>query len=74
MLKQLATVFCLLDDQGVIHRPKPKVGVGGGSAKGFYFKLLLEQVGNEGALMQGIHGCTMDLFIIFTLEEELSMF
>ena len=72
MLKQLITVFCLLDDQGVIYKPWPKVGVGG-SAKGFKLKLFHEQTGNEGT-NGGTHGCIMDLFIILTLEEEVSIF
>ena len=44
-----------------------------GIAKGFNLKLFHEQVGNEGA-DGGIHGCTMYLFIILSLEEEVSMF
>ena len=45
----------------------------GGSAKGFDFKLLHEQVGNWGA-DGGTHGCTMYLFIILTLEKEVCVF
>ena len=44
-----------------------------GSAKGFYLKLFHEQAGNEGA-NGGTHGCTMYLFLILTLEEEVSFF
>ena len=44
-----------------------------GSAKGFYLKLFHEQVGNEGTNGQ-THDCTMDLFIILTLEDEVSVF
>ena len=44
-----------------------------GSAKGFTFKLLHEQVGNERADGR-THGCTMGLFIILNLEEEVSIF
>ena len=44
-----------------------------GSAKGLNFKLFHEQVGNEWN-DGGNHGCTMDLFIIFILEEEVSIF
>ena len=47
-------------------------GIGGG-AKSFNFKILHEQVGNERADGR-THGCTMDLFIILTLEEEVSIF
>ena len=49
-----------------------RLGVGG-SAKGFDFKLLHEKVGNEGA-DGGTHGCTMNLFIVLTLEEEVGVF
>ena len=45
-------------------------GVGG--TKGFYFKLFHEDVGYEGA--EGAsHSCTLDLFIILTLEEEVCL-
>ena len=43
-----------------------------GRAKGLDFKLFYEQVGNEGA-KGGTHGSTMDLFIILTLEEKVSV-
>ena len=46
---------------------------GWGSAKGFYLRSFHEQVGNEET-DGGTHGCTMDLFIIHTLEEEVSIF
>ena len=45
---------------------------GGGGAKGFDFKLFHEDVGYEGA-DGGSHGCILDLFIILTLEEEVSV-
>ena len=41
--------------------------------EGFGFKLFHEQVGNEEAAW-GTHGCTMDLFIVLTLEEEVGVF
>ena len=44
-----------------------------GSAKGFNLKLFHEQVGNEWT-DGGTHGCTIDLFIVLTLEEEVSIF
>ena len=44
-----------------------------GRLDGFGFKLLNEQVGYEGA-DGGTHGCTMDLFIVLTLEEEVDVF
>ena len=44
-----------------------------GRAKGTDFELFHKQVGNEGA-NGGIHGSTMDLFIILTLEEEVCVF
>ena len=43
---------------------------GGGKIDSFNIKLFHEQVGNEGAY-GGTHGCTMDIFIILTLEEEV---
>ena len=43
-----------------------------GSSKGLDLKLFHEQIGNEGA-DGGTHGCTMNLFIILTLEEEVSV-
>ena len=46
-------------------------GVGDGT-KCFYFKLFHEDVcygGTDG----GSHSCTLDLFIILTLEEEVSV-
>ena len=72
MVKKVLAVFCLLDDKGVIHKPESQA-VGGSSVEGFDFKLFNEQVGKEGA-DGGNHGCTMDLFIILTLEEEVSIF
>ena len=45
----------------------------GGSAYGFDFNPLHELVGNEGA-KGGTHGCTIDLFIVCTLEEEEGVF
>ena len=39
---------------------------------GFGFKLFHEQVGYERA-DGGTHGCSMDLFIILTLEEEVGI-
>ena len=43
-----------------------------GSAKVFNLKLFHEQVGYEWT-DGGTHGCTMDLFIIHILEEEVSI-
>ena len=49
------------------------VGMGvWGRAKGLDFKLFHEQVGNEGA-DGGTHHSTMDLFVILSLEEEVSV-
>ena len=42
-------------------------------AKSLYFKLLHEQVGNEGT-DGGAHGSTMYLFITLTLEKEVCVF
>ena len=44
-----------------------------GRLEGFGFKLFYKQVGYEGADW-GTHGCTMDLFIVLTLEEEVGVF
>ena len=45
---------------------------GGEGGKGFDFKLCHEDVGYEGA-DGGSHSCTLDLFIILTLEEEVGV-
>ena len=45
---------------------------GGAGAKGFYLKLFHEQVGYERT-NGGSHSCTLDLFIILPLEEEVSV-
>ena len=45
----------------------------GGSADFLGFKLFCEQVSYNGA-DRGTHGCTMDLFIILSLEEEIVIF
>ena len=65
-------MFCLVDDKGVINKPEPKGWVGGGGTKGFYLKLFHEDVSYEGA-DGGSHSCTLDLFIILTLEEEVTV-
>ena len=44
----------------------------GGGAKSLYLKLFPKDVGYERA-DGGSHSCTMDLFIILTLEEEVSV-
>ena len=44
-----------------------------GRAKGLDFEVFHEQVGNKRAKRRTC-GCTMDLFIILTLEEEVSVF
>ena len=46
-------------------------GVGAGG-KGLYFKLFHKDVCYEGA-DGGSHSCTLDLFIILTLEEEVGV-
>ena len=65
-------MFCLLDDKGAIHIPKPYLGEGGGTDD-LDFKLFYEQVGNEEA-SGGTHGCTMDLFKILAPLEEVGIF
>ena len=72
VLKKFLTVFCLVDDKSVIHKPEPKGrGVGEGG-KGFDFKLFHEDVSYE-VVDGGSHSCTLDLFIILTLEEEVGV-
>ena len=44
----------------------------GGETEGFDFKLFHKNVCYEGA-NGGPHSCTMDLFIILTLEEEVGV-
>ena len=56
-------MFCLLDNKCFIHIPKPKHGWIWGSADGFGFKLIHEQVSYSG-MNGGTYGCAMDLFII----------
>ena len=46
VLEELVAMFCLLDNKGIIHIPKPKPGWNGGRADGFGFKLFHEQVCN----------------------------
>ena len=45
---------------------------GGDGTEGSHLKLFHEDVGYEGADGE-LHSCTMDLFIIITLEEEVSV-
>ena len=69
----MLAVFCLLDDKGVIHIPKIQPGWIVCCAHGLGFKLLLEQVSYNGTDGE-TDSCTMDLFIILTLEEEMGIF
>ena len=46
--------------------------MGGAAAKGFYLKLFHEQISYERT-NGGSISCTLDLFIILTLEEEVSV-
>ena len=72
VLEKILAVFCLADDKDVIHKPKPHGrGVGKG-LEGFDFKLFHEDVSYERA-DGGSHSCTLDLFIILTLEEEVGV-
>ena len=65
-------MFCLVDDKGVIYKPEPKGrGVGKG-IEGLDFKLFHKDVCYEGA-NGGSHSCTLYLFIILTLEEDVGM-
>ena len=72
VLEEILTVFCLTYDKSVIHKPKPQGwGIGEG-LEGLDFKLFHEDVSYEGA-DGGSHSCTLDLFIILTLEEEVGV-
>ena len=64
-------MFCLVDDKYIVHKPEPKGG-GLGRTGGFDFKLFHEDVGYEGD-DGGSHSCTLYLFIILTLEEEVGV-
>ena len=72
VLKKFLAVFCLVDDKSVIYKPEPKGRGMGEGREGFNFKLFHEYVGYEGA-DGGTHSCTLDLFIILTLEEEVGV-
>ena len=72
VMEKVLAVFCPTYDKSVIHKPKPQGrGVGAG-LEGFDFKLFHEDVGYERA-DGGSHSCTLDLFIILTLEEEVGV-
>ena len=62
-------VFCLMDDEGVIHIPKPYSWRVGGGADGSGLDVLHKEVGYQWA-NGGTHGHTMYLFIILTLKHE----
>ena len=65
-------MFFLVDDKCIVHKPEPqRRGVGKG-LEGFSFKLFHEDVCYEGA-DGGSHSCTLYLFIILTLEEEVGV-
>ena len=65
-------MFCLVDDKCIVHKPEPKGGWVGKGLEGFDFKLFHEDVGYKGA-DGGSHSCTLYLFIILTLEEEVGV-
>ena len=65
-------MFCLVDDKGVIYKPELKGRGMRAGGKGLYFKLFHKDVCYEGA-DGGSHSCTLDLFIILTLEEEVGV-
>ena len=73
VLQELLAMFHLSDEKGVIHIPKPKPWWIVGSADGFGFKLLHEQVGYNGT-DGGNPWLHNDMFIIFTLGEEIGNF
>ena len=60
-------MFCLMDDESVLHVPMPDSRRGGSSVYGFGFKVIHKQVGNQWANW-GTDDCTMHLFIILTLK------
>ena len=71
MLQVLVAVFCLLDDKGVSHIPKPQhLWMGG---YGLDFNLFHEQVCHNMAI-GGCKGCPMHLFITLILEEVIHVF
>ena len=72
VLEEILTVFCFTYDKSVIHKPKPQGRRVGKGLEGFDFKLFHEDVGYERA-DGGSHSCTLDLFIILTLEEEVGV-
>ena len=72
MLKEFLAVFSLVDDKCVIYKPEPKGGGMGEGGEGLYFKLFHKNVSHEGA-NGGTHSCTLDLFIILTLEDEVGV-
>ena len=53
--------------------PEPKPRWIGDTADGLGFKLFKNRLVTKG-LVVGAHGCTMDLFITLTLEEETGIF
>ena len=72
VLKKFLAVFCLVDDKCVTYKPEPK---GRGVLAGgecLYFQLFHKDVCYEEA-KGGTHSCTLDLFIILTLEEEVGV-
>ena len=72
VLEEILTVFHLTYDKSVIHKPKPQGRGAGKGLEGFDFKLFHEDVSYERA-DGGSHSCTLDLFIILTLEEEVGV-
>ena len=72
VLKKFLAVFCLVDEKGVIYKPEPKGRGMGKGGEGFDFKLFHKDVGYERT-DGGTHSCTLDLFIILTLEDELGV-
>ena len=71
MLKKFLAVFCLVDDKGVIYKPEPKGGVGK-EERAFTSNSSIKMLAMRGA-DGGTHSCTLDLFIILTLEEEVGV-
>ena len=72
VLKKFLAVFCLVDVKSVIHKPEPQGRGGGEGGEGLHFKFFHKDVCYEGA-DGGTHSCTLDLFIILTLEEEVGV-
>ena len=67
------TVFCLLDNEGVIYKPEPQMRGTGAELMALNLNSSMNRSATKGT-NGGTHGSTMDLLIILTLEEEVCGF